>query len=132
MRFTALLFLAALAGALVCAQDASTDLTQDAPAQDTVTPTPDEKTSASPQETITTAQEISAAAQKTTKFTSGWQGSSPLSSLKEKALVLSEYVIGGGGKGLHGSIQGGKQLIEAGIEGAQRLRKKYSPVRLWS
>ncbi|XP_023067044.1 extracellular glycoprotein lacritin isoform X1 [Piliocolobus tephrosceles] len=84
MKFTTLFFLAAVAGALVYAEDASSDSTDADPAQEAGTSKPDEEisdpaASASPPETTTTAQETSAAVQGTAKVTSSRQELNPLS-----------------------------------------------------
>ncbi|KAL2776304.1 extracellular glycoprotein lacritin precursor, partial [Daubentonia madagascariensis] len=109
MRFTTLLFLAALAGALVCAEDAPSDHTKAAPIQDTATPIPHAETTApaAPQETTT-----STAPQKTTQATLGWQELIPMRSLVEKSLTLAENSFQGAGKELHGKLQSGKKFVD--------------------
>ncbi|PNI89949.1 LACRT isoform 1 [Pan troglodytes] len=126
MKFTTLLFLAAVAGALVYAEDASSDSTGADPAQEAGTSKPNEEISgpaepASPPETTTTAQETSAAVQGTAKVTSSRQELNPLKQAFAKA-----------GKGMHGGVPGGKQFIENGSEFAQKLLKKFSLLKPWA
>ncbi|EAW96793.1 lacritin [Homo sapiens] len=138
MKFTTLLFLAAVAGALVYAEDASSDSTGADPAQEAGTSKPNEEISgpaepASPPETTTTAQETSAAAvQGTAKVTSSRQELNPLKSIVEKSILLTEQALAKAGKGMHGGVPGGKQFIENGSEFAQKLLKKFSLLKPWA
>nr|XP_003939329.1 extracellular glycoprotein lacritin [Saimiri boliviensis boliviensis] len=138
MKFTTLLFLAALAGTLVYAEDASSDSTDVDPAQEAGTSKPDEETpepsqSASPQETTTAAQETtSAAVQGTAKVTSNSQGLNRLKSLVEKSLLLTEQAFQRAGKGVHGGVESGKQFFEGGSEAAQKLLKRFGLTKLWN
>ncbi|XP_011848027.1 PREDICTED: extracellular glycoprotein lacritin isoform X2 [Mandrillus leucophaeus] len=126
MKFTTLLFLAAVAGALVYAEDASSDSTDADPAQEAGTSKPNEEisdpaASASPPETTTTAQETSAAVQGTAKVTTSRQELNPLKQAFARA-----------GKGMPGGLAGGKQFIENGNEFAQKLLKKFGLPKPWA
>ncbi|XP_011903337.1 PREDICTED: extracellular glycoprotein lacritin [Cercocebus atys] len=137
MKFTTLLFLAAVAGALVYAEDASSDSTDADPAQEAGTSKPNEEisdpaASASPPETTTTAQETSAAVQGTAKVTSSRQELNPLKSIVEKSILLTEQAFARAGKGMPGGLAGGKQFIENGNEFAQKLLKKFGLPKPWA
>ncbi|XP_017357406.1 extracellular glycoprotein lacritin [Cebus imitator] len=137
MKFTTLLLLAALAGTLVYAEDASSDSTDVDPTQEAGTSKPDEETSdpsqsASPQEITTAAQETSAAVQGTAKVTSNSQGLNRLKSLVEKSLLLTEQAFQRAGKGVHGGVESGKQFFEGGSEAAQKLLKRFGLTKLWN
>ncbi|XP_011785818.1 PREDICTED: extracellular glycoprotein lacritin isoform X1 [Colobus angolensis palliatus] len=137
MKFTTLFFLAAVAGALVYAEDASSDSTDADPAQEAGTSKPDEEisdpaASASPPETTTTAQETSAAVQGTAKATSSGQELNPLKSIVEKSTLLKEQAFARAGKAIPGGVTGGKQFIENGNEFAQKLLKKFGLSKPWA
>ncbi|XP_045320801.1 extracellular glycoprotein lacritin isoform X1 [Leopardus geoffroyi] len=113
MRFSALLFLAALAGALVCAQDASSDPTEATPG--TVATEPEVTTS--PAETVSpqeTPQEPNSAA--TSK-----EGLNPLKFLVSKGSLVAEQ----GFQEARKKLREGK-LYERGVELAEKLKKLAS------
>nr|KAF6452724.1 lacritin [Molossus molossus] len=121
MRFTALLPLAALAGALVCAQNTTADHTQAAedPPSSELKITASAK-SALLQETTTAAQKISTAAQEPARPALWKQGLNPL----RKAFEGVE-------KRVRERIQDGKQLVEGGTDFAQRLKDKLDLRNFW-
>ncbi|XP_014317300.1 extracellular glycoprotein lacritin [Myotis lucifugus] len=105
MRFTALLLLAVLAGALVCAQDATAG-----PAQPTEDPA--SLQSDAPQETTIAAQTSAAAQEPTTK--------------QRKNL---ESVIEKGRSDLKGVIAGAKKTVDERIQNAKdALKKRLGPI----
>ncbi|XP_046922012.1 extracellular glycoprotein lacritin [Lynx rufus] len=112
MRFSALLLLAALTGALVCAQDASSDPTEATPG--TVATEPEVTTS--PAETVSpqeTSQEPNSA---TTS-----KGLNPLKFLVSKGSLVAEHGFQEARKKLHEG-----KLYERGVELAEKLKKLAS------
>ncbi|XP_007081494.1 extracellular glycoprotein lacritin isoform X1 [Neofelis nebulosa] len=110
MRFSALLLLAALAGALVCAQDASSDPTEATPG--TVATEPEVTTS--PAETVSpqeTPQEPNSA-------TTSKEGLNPLKFLVSKGSLVAEH----GFQEARKKLREGK-LYERGVELAEKLKK---------
>ncbi|KAF6119414.1 lacritin [Phyllostomus discolor] len=104
MRFTALLLLATLVGALVCAHDTTTDYIQAATTEDSLSSkleitAPAESTSL--QETATAAQKTSGAAEAPARITLRRQGLNPLN-----------QAFDGAEKRADEGIQDGKQLFE--------------------
>ncbi|XP_019515232.1 PREDICTED: extracellular glycoprotein lacritin isoform X2 [Hipposideros armiger] len=113
MRLMALLLLAALAGALVCAQDAASDPVEAAPAQE---PTSD-----------TAAQKTSEAAQWPAKVLSPRPGLNVLKAMIEKSLLLAEKAFEEAEKQVNERIQDGKQIAGNGADILQGLKKKFDP-----
>ncbi|KAM5252321.1 extracellular glycoprotein lacritin-like [Hipposideros larvatus] len=113
MRLMALLLLAALAGALVCAQDAASDPAEAAPAQE---PTSD-----------TAAQKTSEAAQWAAKVLSPRPGLNVLKVMIEKSLLLAEKAFEEAEKQVNERIQDGKQIAGNGADILQGLKKKFDP-----
>ncbi|XP_023499500.1 extracellular glycoprotein lacritin-like [Equus caballus] len=111
MRFMALLFLAALAGALVCAQDAS--VTRAEPGAGITAPVE----SASPQETAAGDG-----------FAPGEQ-LKPLKDLAERRLLKARRTLEEARKGAREGIEGGKKLFEGGTELLRKLRDKFIPIK---
>ncbi|XP_036107435.1 extracellular glycoprotein lacritin [Molossus molossus] len=132
MRFTALLPLAALAGALVCAQNTTADHTQAAedPPSSELKITASAK-SALLQETTTAAQKISTAAQEPARPALWKQGLNPLKSAIEKGLSIAGKAFEGVEKRVRERIQDGKQLVEGGTDFAQRLKDKLDLRNFW-
>ncbi|KAM5334614.1 extracellular glycoprotein lacritin isoform 2-T2 [Glossophaga mutica] len=120
MRFTALLLLATLVGALVCAQDTTTNDIQAATAKSSLSP-PAESTSL--QETATATQKTSGAAQAPTRVTLRRQGLNPLKSMIEKSFLLADKAFDGAEDKANERIQDGKQLAEGAADFIQKLRK---------
>nr|XP_008536755.1 PREDICTED: extracellular glycoprotein lacritin-like isoform X3 [Equus przewalskii] len=110
MRFMALLFLVALAGALVCAQDAS--VTRAEPGAGITAPVE----SASPQETAAGDG-----------FAPGEQ-LKPLN-LAERRLLKARRTLEEARKGAREGIEGGKKLFEGGTELLRKLRDKFIPIK---
>ncbi|XP_037701309.1 extracellular glycoprotein lacritin isoform X2 [Choloepus didactylus] len=116
MKFTALLFLAALAGTLVFAQNATSDPTEAAPAQDPVTSEPDEESAS------TTAPETTQTAQKTSRVAPRnprKQATRLLKASIDKGLSLTRNnfeearkTFEGARKRLHERIKDGEHFIE--------------------
>ncbi|XP_053517572.1 extracellular glycoprotein lacritin [Artibeus jamaicensis] len=135
MRFMALLLLAALVGALVCAQDTTTDYIQGTSAEDSLSPeleiiAPAESTSF--QETATAAQKTSGTAQTPTRVTLPGQGLDSLKSIIEKSLLLTEKAFEEAKKRASGGIQDGKQIVKGGTDFIQRLREIFlDPGKIW-
>ncbi|KAM5334613.1 extracellular glycoprotein lacritin isoform 1-T1 [Glossophaga mutica] len=126
MRFTALLLLATLVGALVCAQDTTTNDIQAATAKSSLSPefvitAPAESTSL--QETATATQKTSGAAQAPTRVTLRRQGLNPLKSMIEKSFLLADKAFDGAEDKANERIQDGKQLAEGAADFIQKLRK---------
>ncbi|XP_024431594.1 extracellular glycoprotein lacritin isoform X1 [Desmodus rotundus] len=127
MRFMALLLLAALFGALVCAQD-TTDNIPDATTEDSLT---SELETTAPAES-TSLQETAAAAQKTAGTTQApatdtvqEQEPNPLKSMIEKSILLTQKAFDGAEKRANKGIQGGQKLIKDGVDFVQRLRNNF-------
>ncbi|XP_035874777.1 extracellular glycoprotein lacritin [Phyllostomus discolor] len=135
MRFTALLLLATLVGALVCAHDTTTDYIQAATTEDSLSSkleitAPAESTSL--QETATAAQKTSGAAEAPARITLRRQGLNPLKSIIEKSFLLADQAFDGAEKRADEGIQDGKQLFEGGADFIQRLRKiLLDPRKFW-
>ncbi|XP_036886144.1 extracellular glycoprotein lacritin isoform X2 [Sturnira hondurensis] len=125
MRSTALL-LAALAGALVCAQDSTTGYVQ---AELGIT-APAESTSL--QESATAAQKTSRAAQAPAGVTLPRQGFESLKSIIEKSLLLADKAFDEAEKRASEGVQDGKQIAEGGNEFIQRLKNIFlDPRKIW-
>ncbi|XP_045685927.1 extracellular glycoprotein lacritin [Phyllostomus hastatus] len=134
MRFTALLLLAALVEALVCAHDTTTDYIQAATTKDSLSSkleitAPAESTSL---QEATAAQKTSGAAEAPARITLRRQGLNPLKSIIEKSFLLADQAFDGAEKRADEGIQDGKQLFEGGADFIQRLRKiLLDPRKFW-
>ncbi|XP_019515231.1 PREDICTED: extracellular glycoprotein lacritin isoform X1 [Hipposideros armiger] len=130
MRLMALLLLAALAGALVCAQDAASDPVEAAPAQEPTSAELERTTSAktaSLPEIDTAAQKTSEAAQWPAKVLSPRPGLNVLKAMIEKSLLLAEKAFEEAEKQVNERIQDGKQIAGNGADILQGLKKKFDP-----
>ncbi|XP_044083782.1 extracellular glycoprotein lacritin isoform X1 [Neovison vison] len=112
MRFSALLFLAALAGVLVYAEGASSDPTTEAAAAAEPEGTTSAAKPASPQEP---AQEPQSAAPSKEEL-------NLLKFLANKDLLVSGHGLEGAKKTLHKRVEFGRRLYEGGAEWGRNLR----------